>query len=187
MLALQVVLLIELTFVDCTPGLGSPGHAITGSRVDIQMQHVSWSEFPILNSLLWRFFIYNYLVSVIQMLLGLVREDALERLDLEISAHGLDVFRHHLISVLWFDSLASCLESIPCCHEHVGLLALSLSSEDKAVTAGCWISVDVCSQLNLDKVLHFKLVGVLLEWREMSAKFINGYAAWESNASFEFF
>lgn len=164
MLALQVVLLIQLSFVDRTPVLGSPGHAIAGCRIHIQMQDVSRSEHPILYSLLWRFFIYDYFIAVIQMLLGLVRKHALKWLDFEISADGLDGGRHLLVCCLWLNGLSSSLKSIPAGHQGICLFTLGLSTEHKTVTALRWEAIDVRSQLDLDEIFHFQLERVFLEW-----------------------
>lgn len=122
------------------------------------MQDVSRSKLPIFYSLLWRFFIYDYFIAIIQMLLGFMRKHALKRFDLEISTRGLDVGCDHLICILWFDSPCCCLKCVPGSHEHVGLLALGFSSDDETVRARCWVAVYVCSEFDFDEVFHLQLV-----------------------------
>lgn len=120
------------------------------------------------------------------MFLGLMGKHALKRFDFEISADGLDTFSDHLVCVLWFDSPCCGLESIPSGHESISLFTLGLSADDKTVTALSWEAIDMCSQFDFNEVFHLQLVRVFLEWREMTTDFVNGYAAWPCNTSFEF-
>lgn len=137
------------------------------------MQDVSWGENPIINSLFRSLFIYDYFVTVIQMLFGLMGKYSLERFDLECFAHTLNIGSHHLVRVLWFDSLCCGLESIPGCHEHVGLLAFGFSANDEAVGARGWEAIDVRSKINLDQIFSFKFEGVFFERRKVSSGFID--------------
>ena len=185
-LALEVVLLIKLALVNRTPGISSATHTISRGRVHIQMNHITRGEFPVIHSLLRRFFIYDNFVSIIQMLLGLVREHALEWLNLEISAYSLDVRSHLLVCVLWFYSSGSSLESSPGSHEDISLLPLGLSSNNKTVGARGREAIDVSSKLNLNQIFHFQSVRIFFKWREVAADLIDRDAAGEGNTSLEF-
>ena len=128
MLTLKIILLVKLTFVDCTPCLGSSSHTIARSRVYIQMQDITWSKDPIIDSLLWSLLIYNYFVTIIQMLLGLVREHTLQWFHFEFRARRLDVSCHHLVGVFWLYRSCCRLESIPRSQNNISLLSLGFSA-----------------------------------------------------------
>lgn len=149
-LALQIILLVELALVDRTPCLSSPAHAVSGSCIHIQMHDVSWSEFPVINPLLWSLLINNNLVAVVQMLLDLVGEDTLQWLNLVLSADTLYGGSDHLVSVLRLDCFGCSLESLPGGHEHVGLWTLGLAADHETVGAGGWEPVYVCAEINLN-------------------------------------
>ena len=121
------------------------------------------------------------------MLFGLMGKHALKRFDFEISADSLDIACDHLICVLWFDSPCCRLKSIPCGHESISLFTLGLPTDDKTVSALSWVAVNVCSDLDFDKVFHLQFIRVFFKWRKMTTDFINRNAAWPCNTSFEFF
>jgi len=121
------------------------------------MNDVSRSEHPILYSLLWRFFIYDYFVTIIQMLFSFMGKHALKRFDFEISANRLDVSRDHLVSILWLNSPCCSLESSPGSHKNVSLFAFSLSSNDKAMGARCWETINMGPDFNFNQVFQFQL------------------------------
>lgn len=114
------------------------------------MQDVSWSELPVINSLLWSLFIYDCFVTIVQMLLGLMGKHTLKRFNLVCVARSLNVGSHHLIGILWFDSPCCCLEGLPSSHQYIGLLALGLSSDDETVGTRGWEAIDMSTQVDLD-------------------------------------
>ena len=149
-LALEIILLIQLALVDRTPGLGPPAHAVSGGGIHVQMQNVSWSEDPVLDSLLRSFLIYDYFIVVVQMLLCLMRKHTLQWIDTILSADALNGSGDHLVCVLWLDCFGSCLKRLPSGHKYVSLWTLGLATDYKTMRAGCWEAIDMSSKINLN-------------------------------------
>ena len=184
-LTLQTVLLIQLSAVNSGPGLGLSTHAISSGDVDIEMDDISWGELPVVNSLLWGLLIDNALVTIDQVLFGLVGDNTLHWLNLVVSADGSDLGGHILVQTSNLDRPGGSEEGVISSQNNIGLLSVGLSSDNDGVSAVGSVAVNVGSKLNLDDVFGLKFGGVISAWGEVSADLVDRDASWECNTSLE--
>ena len=81
LLELQVVLSIEFTFVDGCAELALLGLTLTGGHINVKSNDIAGGEFKLLNTLLGCLFIDDDIVTVDKVLLELVRQNALKRVN----------------------------------------------------------------------------------------------------------
>ena len=156
-LALKAVLLVQLSAVNSGSSLCLSTHAVTSGGINIKMDNISWSKFPVLNSLLWSLLIDNAFISVDQVLLGLVRENTLHWLNLVVGHDSSDLGSHILVEASNLDRSSGSQESIVGSENNIGSSFLSLSSDNNGVSTVRSKAVNVGSELNFDNILVLEL------------------------------
>lgn len=156
-LALKAVLLVQLSAVNSGSSLCLSTHAVTSGGINIKMDNISWSEFPVLNSLLWSLLIDNAFVSVDQVLLGLVGENTLHWLNLVVGHDSSDLGSHILVEASNLDRSSGSQESIVGSEDNISSSFLGLSSDNNGVSAVRSKAVNVASELNFDNILVLEL------------------------------
>ena len=156
-LALKAVLLVQLSAVNSGSSLCLSTHAVTSGGINIKMDNISWSKFPVLNSLLWSLLIDNAFISVDQVLLGLVRENTLHWLNLVVGHDSSDLGSHILVEASNLDRSSGSQESIVGSENNISSSFLSLSSDNNGVSTVRSKAVNVSSELNFDNILVLEL------------------------------
>ena len=156
-LALKAVLLVQLSAVNSGSSLCLSTHAVTSGGINIKMDNISWSKFPVLNSLLWSLLIDNAFISVDQVLLGLVRENTLHWLNLVVGHDSSDLSSHILVEASNLDRSSGSQESIVGSENNISSSFLSLSSDNNGVSTVRSKAVNVGSELNFDNILVLEL------------------------------
>ena len=156
-LALKAVLLVQLSAVNSGSSLCLSTHAITSGGINIKMDNISWSKFPVLNSLLWSLLIDNAFISVDQVLLGLVRENTLHWLNLVVGHDSSDLSSHILVEASNLDRSSGSQESIVGSENNISSSFLGLSSDNNGVSTVRSKAVNVGSELNFDNILVLEL------------------------------
>ena len=162
--ALQVVDLLHFSLKHGSTNVSLPWHTFSRGHVHVQSKDVSWSEFPVIDSLFWSFLVDDGFVSVVKVLLHFVREDSLDWVDLVLIAHLLDGGGNVLVETSNLEGSSGSEESIVSSENSVGLLSLGLASNNDGVSSVGRVPVHVGSQLNLDQVFVLELDRVFGAW-----------------------
>lgn len=119
------------------------------------------------------------------MLLKSVRKDTLDWLDFVCFANSANVLSDFLVKTTNTESSDCSSESVICSKDYISLLSIGLSTNNDGMSSVGNISINMSTELNLDKVSVLESDRVFLEWGEVSGNLIDREAAWESNTSFE--
>lgn len=107
LLELQVVLSIELAFVDGCAEFALFGLALTSRDVDIESNDVTWGELELFNALVSSLLVYDDIVAVDEVLLELVREDSLNSVNSELFTDLGNSLGHLVVSGLFANNSLS--------------------------------------------------------------------------------
>lgn len=121
---LQVVDLLKLTLEDGAAGLVLTGLTLTGADEDVETDYVTWSELELGDVVTWCGSVDDHIISVDYVSLDFVREDAFDRVALELLRHRLNHLGDFSVRGGLADSALGSLEGIPGGQDDVCLAAI---------------------------------------------------------------
>ena len=172
-LALEVILHVHFSLVHGSPNISFSAHTVTGGNHNIETEDISWSEFPIFNSLLWGLLVNNALICVNKMLLELMGENTLTWSDLIGLANLLDLGSHVLVGGTNLNGSSGSLESLMSCEDAISLLTLGLVTDNKGMGGEGGVTINMTAELDLDDIFSLKLDALITAWREVCHNLIN--------------
>jgi len=144
-LTLQIILHVHFSLIHSGSNVSLSTHAITSGGIDVKSNNISWSELPVVNSLLWGLVVYNAFVSVNQVLLDFVRENTLHGGAFVIVTYSLDSSSDFLVSGSSLDQSGGSQESVISSEDNVSLLSLGFATNNNGVSSVGRVPVNVCS------------------------------------------
>jgi len=156
-LALKTVLLVQLSAVNSGSCLCLSTHAVTSGGINIKMDNISWSEFPVFDSLLWSLLVDNAFISIDQVLLGLMGKNTLHWLNLVVGHNSSDLGSHILVKSSNLDSSSGSQEGIVGSKDNISSSFLCFSSNNNGVSAVRSKSINMGSELNFDNIFVLEL------------------------------
>ena len=121
---LQVVDLLKLTLEDGAAGLVLTRLTLTGADEDVEADYVTWSELELGDVVTWRGSVDDHIISVDYVSLDFVREDAFDRVALELLRHRLNHFSDFSVRGGLANFALGSLEGIPGGQDDVCLAAI---------------------------------------------------------------
>ena len=144
-LGFKGILYIHFSFIDSGSSLRFFSHTFSGGSENIKCDNISWSEFPVLDSLFWGFDIDDSLVSVNQMFLGFVGKDTLNWLNTVSFANLGDSGGNILIGRSNLDGSSGSEERVVSGKDNISLFTVRFSTNNNSVSGlGC-VSINMGS------------------------------------------
>ena len=137
------ILYVHLSLVDHSSCFNFFTHTFTGGSENLKTDDITWSEFPVFNSLFWSFFIDNDLVSVNQMFLGFMGKNTLNWFNSISFTNFSNVFGNILIGGSNLDGSNSSEESVVGSKNDISLFTVRFSTNDDGVSGLGSISVNL--------------------------------------------